>query len=127
MSRSGKISPTVYILAIPALVIAFAVGVLLMRRSPVGEGEPFPYATYMRDAESLRGNTYLLSGQIDSRVFYAEGKAGLYVVKLLDGSGGRLPVYVPERVQRNIDVGQRFDFRVTLRRDRIEAEAMAKP
>lgn len=127
MSRFGKITSYAYLLAIPAAVVLFAAVVLISRRSSVGDGAPFPYAAYMRDAESLRGNAYVIAAQIDSRLAYSEGAGGVYVVKLLDASGGRLPVFVPESVQRDIDVGQRFDIRVSVRRDRLVAEKMAKP
>lgn len=126
MFRPGKIPSLVFILAIPVAVIVFAVILLLVRRSGVGDADPFPFATYTRDAESLRGNTYLVRAQIDARIAYAEGKGGVFSVKLLDASAGRLAVYVPESVRRNIEVGQRYDMRVTVRRDRLVVEALEK-
>ena len=127
MIRPGKVSPLVYILALPAAVLIFAAVVLVARRTRVGDAEPFPYSAYLRDAEPLRGNTYLVRAQIESRVAYAEKKGSVYSVKLLDNTAGRLAVFVPESVRRDIEAGQRYDMRVVLKRDRLVVEAMEKP
>ncbi len=124
---SGKISPLLLAFAIPAAVLVFAVVVIVVRGGGrFGGLEPFPYATYLRDAETLRGNTYVLKGQIDGRLSYAEGKGAVIAVKLLDMAGGRVPVFVPENSGRNLEVGQRFNIRVTVRRDRVVAEDLEK-
>lgn len=123
----GKVSPLLLAFAIPAAVLVFAVIVIVVRGGGrFGGMEAFPLTTYLRDPETLRGNTYVIKGQIDSRLGYAEGKGAIIAVKLLDMDGGRVPVFVPEQSGRNLEVGQRFNIRVTVRRDRVEAEDMEK-
>lgn len=123
----GKISPLLLAFAIPAAVLVFAVIVIVVRGGgKFGGLEEFPLPTYLREPETLRGNTYVIKGQIDSRLAYDEGKGAIIVVKLLDMAGGRVPVFVPEKSAGNLSVGQRFNIRVTVRRDRVEAVDMEK-
>jgi hypothetical protein len=125
--KAGKISPLILAFAIPAVVLLFAVIVIVVRGGGrFGSLEPFPYTTYLRDAETLRGNTYVIKGQIDGRLSYAEGKGAVIAVKLLDMVGGRVPVFVPEQSAGNLSVGQRFNIRVSVRRDMVVAEDMEK-
>ena len=102
--------------AIPAVVLVFAVVVIVSRGGGKSAGsEKFPLTAYMHDAETLRGNSYVLRGQIDSRLGYTEGKGAVIAVKTLESTGeGRVPVFVPEQAGRNLEVGQRFNIRVTV-------------
>lgn len=130
MSRfsPGKVSPLLFAFAIPAIVLVFAVVVIVARGGgKFGGLAVFPYEKYLGDAESLRGNTYLIRGEIDRRLASKDGRGAVIAVKLLDDtSHGRVPVFVPEQAGRNLDVGQRFNIRVTVRRDTIVAEEMEK-
>ena len=124
----GKVSPLVFAFAIPAVVLVFAVIVIVSRGGgKFGGLAPFPYDTYLRDSETIRGNSYLIRGEIDRRLGAADGKGSVIAVKLLDDGGkGRVPVFVPEKSGRNIEVGQRFNIRVTVRSTMIVAEEMEK-
>jgi hypothetical protein len=124
---SGKISPMVLAFLIPVLVLIFAVAVIVTRGGgKFGGIEKFPLTTYLHDAETLRGNSYVMRGQIDSRLGFTEGKGAVIAVKLLENGDGRVPVFVPEQTGRNLEVGQRFNIRVTVRRDMVVAQDMEK-
>lgn len=123
----GKVSPLLLAFSIPAAVLVFAVVVIVVRGGGrFGGLEPFPYPAYLRDSETLRGNTYLLRGQIDARLRHLEGKGALISVRMLDAAGSRVPVFVPEQGGGNLDVGQRFNLKVSVRRDMLVVEDMEK-
>lgn len=124
---AGKVSPLLLAFAVPALVLIFA-GVVLVARGGgrLGGLEPLPYTKYRDDPETLRGNTYLVRGQIDRRLRHEEGKGSVVVVRLLDAGDRPVPVFVPEIEGRNLDPGQRYSIRVVVRRDVLVAEDMEK-
>ncbi len=126
-SSPGKIPPLLLAFAIPACVLVFAVVVIVVRGGGrFGGLEPFPHAVYLRDAETLRGNTYLLRGQIDSRLAQDETKGSLIAVRTLDAAASRVPVFVPAGVGPNLAVGQRFKMKISVRRDMLTVEDMEK-
>ena len=126
-SSLGKISPLILALAIPALVLIFAVVVIVTRGGGrFGGIDAFPYSEYLHNPETLRGNTYLVRGKIESRLAYAEGKGSIIAVKLLSLGDGSVPVFVPEEPRRNLEVGQQFDIKVRIVRDTLVAEDMEK-
>ena len=52
--------------------------------------------------------------RIDSQLAWDEGFGKLLVVKLVNG-GGRLSVFVPDKIAGNINVGQRFHMTVVIK------------
>lgn len=123
----GRIAPLLLAFAIPVVVLLFAAVVIVVRGGGrFGGLDPFPYSAYLRDAETLRGNTYLLRGQIESRLGHDETKGSLIGVRMLDAAGAPVPVFVPLKFGGNLDVGQRFNLKVTVRRDMLSVEDMEK-
>ena len=125
--RRGSLSRKLLIGAVPVAVLVFAVTVIVSRGGDKFGGMPeFPLATYRAAPGTIRGNSYVIRGQIDSRLGYTEGKGALLAVKLLDASGGRVAVYVPAQDGRNLESGQRYNMRVTVKRDLVTVESMEK-
>ena len=126
-SSLGKISPLLLALAIPALVLIFAVFVIVAKGGGrFGGIEELPYESYLRNVETLRGNTYVVKGKIESRLGYTEGKGSVIAVKLLKLGEGAVPVFVPQQSGRNLEVGQLYNIKVRVERDTLVAQDMEK-
>lgn len=85
-----------------------------------------PYERYRASPANFLGNEYQLEAIIDSQLKYEEGLGRILAVTPI-GSEHRLPVFVPETVQNNVHVGQRYRMIVQVRRGgRIEAQTLEK-
>ncbi len=74
---------------------------------------PIDVATYLDNANSLRGNVYKFTGTIDSELAWSPTQGRLFSV-LADGSKTDiLPLLVPPELNRvNIQKDQRFFFKI---------------
>jgi len=74
---------------------------------------PIDVATYLDNANSLRGNVYKLTGTIDSELAWSPTEGRLYAV-LADGSTTDiLPLLIPPEFDHiNIQKDQRFSFKI---------------
>ncbi len=77
--------------------------------------EALPVDDYVRNPGNFLGNTYSLSVQIDSQIEWEEGVGRILAVNP-DGAASRIPVFVPDAVQQNLHVGQRYRMRVIIRK-----------
>lgn len=78
---------------------------------------PLPIGEYMRNANSLSGNIYKMTGSVNSKARYTENKGQIIIVEVEDA--GRLVdlgVYVPvELYGTNLDRGDGITARVEVR------------
>jgi hypothetical protein len=77
--------------------------------------EALPVDAYVEKPGNFLGNTYLLSVQIDSQVEWEEGVGRILAVEA-EGSTSRIPVFVPDAIEQNLHVGQRYKMRANIRK-----------
>jgi hypothetical protein len=66
---------------------------------------------YLESSNALSGNIYKLEGTIDNRLDSWKGTDRLFSVQVSEG-GTFVPVLVPEKLEANIQRGQRYVFKV---------------
>lgn len=69
---------------------------------------------YLQKPENFLGNTYRLTAQIDSQIEWEEGVGRILAVQS-EGSSSRIPVFVPDAIEQNLHVGQRYEMRANIR------------
>jgi len=77
--------------------------------------ETLPVEDYVQKPTNFLGNTYLLSVQIDSQIEWEEGVGRILAVQA-EGASARVPVFVPDGIEQNLHVGQRYKMRVNIRK-----------
>lgn len=77
--------------------------------------EVLPVDDYLKRPGNFLGNTYLLSVQIDSQIEWQEGIGRILAVEA-EGSASRIPVFVPDSAGQNLNVGQRYEMQVSIRK-----------
>jgi hypothetical protein len=126
-SRPGKINPILIAFLIPLVVVVAAVIFVVVRKTSHASVEQFDYAAYIKSPENFLGNHYNLDAQVESQLAWDEGFGKLLVVKPVDGSSGRVSVFVPDKVGGNLNVGQRFHMTVVIKdQGLINVESLEK-
>lgn len=77
--------------------------------------EALPVDDYVKKPGNFLGNTYLLSVQIDSQIQWEEGVGRIMAVEP-EGSSSRIPIFVPDAINQNLHVGQRYEMRANIRK-----------
>lgn len=77
--------------------------------------EILPVEDYVQQPGNFLGNTYRISAQIDSQITWEEDVGRIMAVQT-EGSRSRIPVFVPDVVEKNLHVGQRYELRVNIRK-----------
>jgi len=77
--------------------------------------EALPVDDYVEKPGNFLGNTYLLSVQIDSQIEWKEGVGRILAVEA-EGSSSRIPIFVPDTIEQNLHVGQRYEMRANIRK-----------
>ncbi|MFU8848774.1 MAG: hypothetical protein ACNA77_08670 [Opitutales bacterium] len=77
--------------------------------------EVLPVNDYLQKPENFLGNTYRISAQIDSQIAWEEGVGRILAVQS-EGSSSRIPVFVPDAIEQNLHVGQRYEMRANIRK-----------
>jgi len=77
--------------------------------------ESFPAATYLESPANLHGNRYLLDAWIESQLVWREDVGRVLEVRSSNG-GGKVAVFVPASLDRNLYVGQRYRMDVRVQR-----------
>jgi hypothetical protein len=77
------------------------------------DAEPLPIDNYVKKPGDFLGNRYVLRAQIDEQIQWEKGLGRVLAVRV-DGSGTRLPVFVPEGVTDNLHVGQRYELQAVI-------------
>jgi hypothetical protein len=98
------------------LIAAVAGGYVLVRRvrDPYRTIPPLAVADYLENSNSLRGNTYKLTGTISQALTWSPTRGRLFSVEVASPGGADiLPVLVPTEFNSvNIQRGQRFQFKL---------------
>jgi len=121
----AKPNPLLLALGIPAAVLVFVAAVLITRQGgKFADLPPFSPEAYRKDWATLQGNAYVFAGQVDRQLAYVEGSGRVLSVKPVDPSrgAGAVPVRVPAALGANFESGQRYNFKLRVRRDILEVE-----
>jgi hypothetical protein len=118
--RARKGVEPVQIIVIVAIVLAIgALAYFLANRSSdeFAGLTPLPVGEYMRNANSLSGNVYKMTGTVSSKERYTESNGQIIIVEVEDGGAlVDLGVYVPvELYGTNIDRGDSITSKVEVR------------
>jgi len=118
-----------HIIGIAAAIIGFFVMAFLLFRivSDGGGGSgggyssavPLSVSEYLKNANSLRGNVYRVSGKIEERLKWTPDRGRLVSLDIEDGAtSSPIPVLIPEEFSHvNIDRGATMGFVVKVGRD----------
>jgi len=118
MARRASTKPhAAWFLAVALLATAaIAGGYLLMSKinDPYRTLHSLDVLTYLENGNSLRGNTYRISGAIWDSLGWSPSAGRLFAIEVGTGrSGDLLPVLVPVSLNHvNLQKGQRFVFEV---------------
>ena len=121
----AKPNPLLLALGIPAAVLIFVAVVLVSRQGgKFSDLPPFSPEAYRKDWATLQGNAYVFAGQVDRQLAYVEGSGRVLAVKPVDPAKGTgaVPVRVPAALGANFESGQRYNFKLRVRRDILEVE-----
>ncbi|MCX6977991.1 MAG: hypothetical protein NTX04_08650 [Verrucomicrobia bacterium] len=110
---SSSVDPWWIILAAGILLIALLGGYLLFGSGK--EGGPYrtmtalPVGEYLENSNSYRGNNYKVEGTISKQLEYSPVNGWLFAVEV---GSDLIPILVPLDLGRNVERGQKFDFKI---------------
>lgn len=99
----------------------------MLNRGGLNAYDPFPaYDNYLDNPTNFSGNTYRLEAVIDEQLHYEDGIGRIIAVTPIE-QGGRLPLFVPDSLEANLNVGQRYRMSVSIQRGgKIEVTELQK-
>lgn len=110
--RASSSAHPLWLIAAAALVIAAIGGGLFIR----SQSDPFrtvsslPVKEYLQHSNSLRGNTYKLTGTVEKAIDWSESTGRLFAV---ESGGEMLAILVPPKFKEmNIERGQNLIFKL---------------
>lgn len=117
-ARKGVESTQIIIIAAILVALAGLAYVVASRSSDkFASLTPLPIGEYMRNANSLSGNIYKMTGEVNSKARYTENNGQIIIVEVEDaGNLVDLGVYVPvDLYGTNLDRGDKITGRVEVR------------
>lgn len=113
---SSHVHPGYILGAIALIVAAIFVGKTILGKSKAGFANvmPLDIQQLTENANSLRGNEYVVEGQIDEKLQWTSDRGQLVSVKVPTPGGDEyMGIMIPPEFNRlNIDVRQKYAFRV---------------
>ncbi len=120
---SSHIHPGVIIGAIAAIVVAVIAGKSLIGKKSASFGDVAKLSVdeLLENGNSLRGNEYLIEGQIDEKLQWTTDRGQLVSVKVEAPGGDEfVGIEIPNQFSKlNIDTKQKYAFRVKFRQGGI--------
>jgi hypothetical protein len=120
---SSGINPAILIGVAVFVIIALVAGKFLIsgKKNPFDNAPRLDIQQYLENANSMRGNEYMLEGKIDEKLRWTPDRGQLVSVKVDDGGdseviGIEIP---PEFNHLNIEREQRYAFKVRIRQGGI--------
>jgi hypothetical protein len=120
---SSRLNPGIIIGAVAAIAVAIFAGKSLLgkKSESFGEVTTLSIDELLENGNSLRGNEYVVKGQIDEKLQWTTDRGQLVSVRV-DSPGGDQFVSIeipPEFSKLNIDTKQKYSFRVKFRQGGI--------
>ncbi|MEY4245053.1 MAG: hypothetical protein RLZZ245_2638 [Verrucomicrobiota bacterium] len=120
---SSKLHPGIIIGAIAAMVVAIIAGKSLLgkKSSAFAEVSKLSVEELLENGNSLRGNEYVIEGQIDEKLQWTTGRGQLVSVRVSAPGGDEfVGIEIPQNFNKlNIDTKQKYTFRVKFRQGGI--------
>jgi hypothetical protein len=123
---SSGINPGILIGVAAFVVVALVTGKFLVsgKSSPFTDAARFDVEQYMENANSMRGNEYVLEGRIDEKLRWTPDRGQLVSVRVDDegdeGDAGVIGIEIPPQFNHlNIEREQRYAFKVRIRQGGI--------
>lgn len=116
---SSRVHPGLIVGVIAAVAAAVFAGRTILGNSkkPFSNVAPLAMEEVLQNANSLRGNEYLIQGQIDEKLQWTTDRGQLVSVRVESPSGDEfIGIEIPPKFDRlNIGVKQSYAFRVKFR------------
>ncbi len=120
---SSNLHPGIIIGAIAAIVVAVIAGKSLIgkKASTFGDVAKLSVDELLENGNSLRGNEYVIEGQVDEKLQWTTGRGQLVSVKIEAPGGDEfVGIEIPSEFSKlNIDAKQKYAFRVKFRQGGI--------
>lgn len=120
---SSTLHPGIIIGAIAALVVAVIAGKSLLgeKSATFGEVSKLSVEELLENGNSLRGNEYVIEGQIDEKLQWTPNRGQLVSVRVSAPGGDEfVGVEIPQEFNKlNIDTKQKYAFRVKFKQGGI--------
>lgn len=113
---SSKLHPGIIIGAIVAIIFVVVAGKSLLRKKSASFGDvtPLRVEDFLENGNSLRGNEYVIEGQVDEKLQWTSDRGQLVSVKVTNPGGDEfVGILIPQEFNKlNIDIKQKYAFRV---------------
>lgn len=113
---SSSIHPGAIIGAVAAIIVAIVAGKSLLgkKSASFGDVSKLSVGELMENGNSLRGNEYVVEGQIDEKLQWTADRGQLVSVKVASsGKDEYVAIRIPQEFNKlNIDTRQKYAFRV---------------
>lgn len=120
---SSKFHPGFIVVAVAAVALAVVAGKSLIGKKSSGFGEvpKLNISELLENGNSLRGNEFVVDGQIDEKLQWTTDRGQLISLKV-DAPGGDefVGIEIPQEFSKqNLDSKQKYSFRVKFRQGGI--------
>lgn len=121
-NNNSKSHLAVYIIIAAAVIGALAAGKFILdnRAQHFSGLSELPIADYKKNANSLSGNEYRLTGKITEKLKWTPDEGQLVSISVDQGEGGKgsIPILVPAEVDKvNLERGHSYTFKVEINRE----------
>lgn len=120
---SSHLHPGIIIGAVAAIVVAVVAGKSLLgkKSESFAEVSKLSISEILENGNSLRGNEYVIEGQIDEKLQWTTNRGQFVSVKVtVPGGDEFVGIEIPQQFNKfNIDIKQKYAFRVKFRQGGI--------
>ena len=120
---SSKLHPGIIIGAVAAIEVAVIAGKSLIgkKSSTFGDTAKLSVNELLENGNSLRGNEYVIEGQIDEKIQWTTNRGQLVSVRIEAPSGDQfVGIEIPQEFSKlNMETKQKYAFRVKFRQGGI--------
>ena len=120
---SSRLNPGLLVGAAVAVAVAIFAGKSLLgkKSSSLGEGSKLSIEELLENGNSLRGNEYIVQGQIDEKLQWTTDRGQLVSVRVETPGGDEfIGIEIPPEFNKlNIDTKQKYAFKVKFRQGGI--------
>ena len=120
---SSRLNPAIIIGAVAAIAVAIFAGKSLLgkKSSAFGSVTTLSVDELMENGNQLRGNEYVVQGQIDEKLQWTTDRGQLVSVRVTTPGGDQfIGIEIPQEFNKlNIDTKQKYAFKVKFRQGGI--------
>lgn len=120
---SSSLNPGIVIGVVVAIIGAVMIGKSFIGKKSASFGDvaKLNMEDYLENANQLRGSEYVIEGQVDQKLQWTTDRGQLVSLKVNNSSGEQfIGIEIPPKFKNlNIDVKQKYSFRVKMRQSGI--------